>query len=99
MTVSSGSPPGYRWRKNGSSLSDGGNVSGATNATLTLANVLKADAGSYSVVVTNSSNSVTSQAATLTVIDPAINSQPVDQMTARLGARRCSRLAQRARLL
>jgi hypothetical protein len=70
----------YQWKKNGSNLSDGGNVSGATNATLTLANVLKADVGTYSVVITNAFNSVASSDATLGVIDPAIAIQPTNQI-------------------
>ncbi len=82
FTVSaiSGAALAYQWRKNGSSLSDGGNVSGATNATLTMANVLGADAGTYSVVVTNLFNSVTSSPAKLEVIDPAITNQPASRM-------------------
>ncbi len=80
VSASSGLPLAYRWRKNGSDLSDGGKVSGATNATLSLANVLKADAGSYSVIVSSSFNSVTSGLATLEVIDPAITNPPAGQM-------------------
>src|SRR5439155_22774203 len=35
--VATGSdPPGYQWRKNGAILADGGNISGARTATLTL---------------------------------------------------------------
>lgn len=44
----------YQWRKNN------GNVSGQTNATLLLTNLTFNSAGSYSVRVTDSSNSVTS---------------------------------------
>ncbi len=80
VAATSGLPLAYQWRKNGLNLSDGGNVSGATNATLSLANVLRADAGSFSVVVSNSFNTVTSQTATLEVVDPAIASQPVARM-------------------
>ena len=55
-------------------------LSGATNATLTLHNVSDASAAAYAVVISNSSGSVTSSVATLTVIDPpAITSQPVAQ--------------------
>ena len=55
------SPFTYQWKKGGVS------VSGATSATLTLSNVQNGDAGSYTVVVTNSVSSTTSAAATLTV--------------------------------
>jgi outer membrane protein OmpA-like peptidoglycan-associated protein len=56
----------YVWKKNGQT------ISGATAATLTIANVAIADAGSYTVVVTNTRGSdtpvsVTSTVATVTV--------------------------------
>ena len=73
----------YQWRKNGTPLADGGNLWGSATPTLTLTNVLAADAGSYDVVVANSAGSVTSTAATLTVADPVISSQSGNQ--ARLG--------------
>lgn len=57
-----GSPPlDYQWRKGMTPIPN------ATNTTLTLTNVLLADAGQYDVVVTNSVGSVTSQTATLAV--------------------------------
>lgn len=60
--VSTGSVPlSYQWKKNGS------NLSGATSATLTLSNVQIADAGDYTVVVSNSAGSATSASAALTV--------------------------------
>lgn len=66
--VASGSATlGYQWRKNTQPLSNGGNVSGATSATLTLTNVQSADAALYDVVVTNSVNSATSVAVALQV--------------------------------
>jgi hypothetical protein len=51
----------YQWKK------DGVAIVGATGSTLRLVNVIVAQAGSYSVVVTNNSGSVTSNAANLTV--------------------------------
>jgi Tol biopolymer transport system component len=57
----------YQWRKNGVNLSDGGRISGATTATLSIVNVQASDAGSYDVVVSNSAGSATSQEASLTV--------------------------------
>jgi hypothetical protein len=58
-------------------LTDGGNLSGALTATLTLSNVLGADGAAYTVVVTNSVSAATSAPpAILTVIDPVIISQP-----------------------
>ena len=60
----------YQWRKGAQGLTNGGNVSGAKTATLRLTGVSQADAGSYSVVVSNAVGpAATSTAASLTVID------------------------------
>ena len=67
VTATGTAPLAYQWRVNGASLANGGNVSGAASATLSLANVQLWDAGSYSVVVTNSYGSVTSSVAVLAV--------------------------------
>jgi pectate lyase/pectin methylesterase-like acyl-CoA thioesterase len=65
--VAGGTPPlTYQWLKNGM------DIPGATADALTLNNVRAADAAAYSVVVSNAGGSVTSPAATLTVIDPAL---------------------------
>ncbi|HEX4121646.1 MAG TPA: immunoglobulin domain-containing protein [Verrucomicrobiae bacterium] len=63
----------YQWEKNGT------NIAGATHATLTIADVLGANAGSYQIVLSNSSGTVTSAPALLTVIDPYIVTQPGGQ--------------------
>jgi hypothetical protein len=55
--------PGYQWYKGASA------ISGATNATFTIANVQFSDAGSYSVVASNIAGTATSSSATLTVPD------------------------------
>ena len=55
----------FQWRRNGAP------VAGATNATLTLANVQAGDAGAYTVAVTNTFGTTTSTAATLTLGAPA----------------------------
>ena len=52
----------YQWRLNGTN-----SLPGATNASLTITNVSGANAGSYTVVVSDSLGSVTSAVATLTV--------------------------------
>jgi hypothetical protein len=52
---------GYQWRQNGT------NIPGATASSYTRSNAQAADAGSYSVVVTNASGSVTSSNALLVV--------------------------------
>ena len=64
----------YQWNFNGTALS------GDTNATLALTNVQTTNAGSYTVVVTNSLGSATSAVATLTVlVPPTITTQPQSQ--------------------
>ena len=56
----------YQWRK------DGVAIGGATGATLTLANLQRADAGNYSVLVTNPASVAESAVATLTVTIPGL---------------------------
>jgi len=78
--IATGSPLSYQWQKNDVNLSNGGNVSGTTTATLTLTGVSSADAASYTVMVSKGSGSVFSQAATLTVsAPPVITTQPQSQ--------------------
>ncbi len=71
-------PVFYQWQQDGINLTNGGNISGATSATLTLSNVTVDDAALYSVVASNSLNSVTSDDAVLEVIfsPPNITRQP-----------------------
>jgi uncharacterized delta-60 repeat protein len=73
------SPLAFQWFKNSQALNDGANIFGSQTATLTVSNVLGADAGQYSVLVTNSMGAQTSQQASLIVIDPVINAQPASQ--------------------
>jgi len=61
-------PVSCQWLKNGTNLSDGGNVSGSSSRTLTLTNLSVADAALYSVVVSNVYGAVTSAGARLEVI-------------------------------
>jgi uncharacterized repeat protein (TIGR03803 family) len=70
VTVAGASPLSYQWRRNGINLSDAANVSGATRRILTLTNLTVANAGTYSVVVSNSLGSATSSGALLTVLFP-----------------------------
>jgi autotransporter-associated beta strand protein len=79
--IASGTSLGYQWLKNGLPLTDGGNVSGSTTATLILANVQDQDQAGYTVILTNILNVVTSSpAATLTVIDaPVITQAPASR--------------------
>ncbi len=77
-------PLGYQWRFAGT------NLPGAGEVTFTRTNARLADAGNYSVVVTNTSGSVTSEVAVLTVNAPIaggiiaqwnFNSVPPDGIT------------------
>lgn len=68
VTASGTLPLTYQWKKNGTNLVDGGNVSGATTAMLMLTHVQGSDAASYTVVVSNgTAPAVTSAPAVLTV--------------------------------
>ena len=69
-----GSPAlNYQWRLDGTNLTDGGTFSGSASNVLTVGpEVLASDAGSYSVVVSNSIRAVTSSVVTLTVPQPSI---------------------------
>ncbi len=72
-----GTSPAYFWYKNGVLLNNGGNIGGARSATLDIANVLGANDGNYTVVVSNAFGLATnSPPAALLVIDPFITSQP-----------------------
>jgi hypothetical protein len=67
--VSGAAPFTYVWTRNGQALVDGGRISGAGTSMLTLTGATTVDAGSYQVTVSNSAGTVTSQAATLAVVD------------------------------
>lgn len=56
----------YQWYKASTPVTDGGRVSGATTATMTITNYEIGDAGVYHVVVTNTKGSTTSEDATIT---------------------------------
>ena len=61
VTASGSQPLSYQWRKNTN------NISGANSSTYTIPAVSPGDAGNYSVVVSNSAGSATSNNAVLTV--------------------------------
>jgi len=63
--VATGDGLTYQWRKNGYNVLDGGNISGATTATLTISNVSEDDVAVYSVAVFNPGGSVVSRNASL----------------------------------
>ncbi len=74
VTANGTAPLHYQWWFGSSLLAD------ATASSLTLSNATGAQAGSYSVVITNLAGSVTSAPASLAVLMPsAITSQPFDR--------------------
>ena len=65
--------PGYQWQAGPSggpftNLLNGGVVTGATNSVLVITNAAAYDGSQFQVVVSNPAGSVTSGAATLTVV-------------------------------
>lgn len=75
-----GLPPlSYQWRLNGTNLTDGGRISGATTNSITINNLFTSDSGAYDVVISNVYNTVISIPATVTVYaPPAIIAQPTN---------------------
>jgi hypothetical protein len=76
--VATGTAPlSYQWRLGG------GPIAGATASSYTRTNVQPADAGNYTVVVTNLAGSTTSSNAVLTlIVPPAIATQPLGRAVA-----------------
>src|SRR5207302_11366702 len=66
--ASGNSPLAYYWRFNGTNLTDGVNVSGASTAQLNIRNASAASMGIYSVVASNLYGASTSLGAPLTVL-------------------------------
>jgi uncharacterized repeat protein (TIGR03803 family) len=58
----------FQWQENGTNLIDGGNISGSATPTLTLASVTVTNAGTYSVIVSNALDVLSSPSAALTVL-------------------------------
>ena len=77
MATASGTPPWYfQWRKNGAE------IPGATNSTLSLANIQLDNAGNYTFILSNAVGAVTSQVARLIVRAPG--NEPAPGLTIRL---------------
>ncbi|MCS6965602.1 MAG: immunoglobulin domain-containing protein [Candidatus Kapabacteria bacterium] len=85
LTVQAEPPVGesglqYQWYKDGVPLVDGGRVSGARSNRLTIVNVVSADAGSYTIVVTTIPSGATEEAQTQ--VDIALRAQITRQPSA-----------------
>ena len=77
VTAAGSQPRSYQWRLNGA------NIAGATSSFYRRSSVQTTNAGSYSVIITNSFGSVTSAVAVLTLnFPPAITTQPLSQTVA-----------------
>lgn len=67
------SPLAYRWEKNVGGVfqpvSNGGNISGANTATLTITGATAANAGEYRAVVSNALGTATSESGVLTLLE------------------------------
>lgn len=79
VTAEGSSPLFYQWRKDGTNLVDGVNITAATNSTLPLTNVQVRDGCSYSVVVANLVGTAVSDPTLLIVEVPQV--PPGDDFT------------------
>jgi hypothetical protein len=82
VTASSVEPLAYQWQLNGANIqaATGTGAAGDTSFGFTVTNAQAADAGTYTVVIANTYDSVTSSPATLTVyVPPLIDTQPANQ--------------------
>jgi len=68
VAAAGNTPLFYQWQWNTTNLTDGGNVSGSTSNVLTLMNLLPANAGTYSVIVSNTLGATPSSNVILTVV-------------------------------
>ena len=65
VTAQGTAPLSYVWKFNGNDLTDGANVQGSRTSSLRLLNVQAAQAGTYTVQISNGAGNVTSGSATL----------------------------------
>jgi hypothetical protein len=76
VTGASGTPaPAYFWQKGGVPLSNGGNISGANTATLTISGCQATDAAAYSCLVSNCAGVAVATASLTVIVPPTIDSQ------------------------
>lgn len=70
VTITNTAALTYQWQLDGTNLTDGGSISGSRSPTLTVSNVVSANAGSYSVTASNTLGEVGGAPAVLNVIAP-----------------------------
>ncbi len=92
VAAATGSPPlVYQWQVQGTNLTwtnlvSGGNISGATNATLIISNAQTTNNGNYQLIVTNYAGSVTSSVVALTVTNIPTSLNPLSGQTVAVGS-------------
>ncbi|HWF18130.1 MAG TPA: immunoglobulin domain-containing protein [Verrucomicrobiae bacterium] len=79
VTSTGTAPLNFQWQKGGANVSNGGNISGALTNILTFSPAALANSGNYQVIVTNTSGSVTSTVAVVSIV-------PVPPFALSLGA-------------
>ncbi len=76
-------PLSFQWSRNNSPLSNGGRIAGAKSSTLIISNLVEADAGAFSVTITNLAGIAESSVSTLSVVaTPVITAHPVSRTIA-----------------
>lgn len=85
FTVDVSNPTGvsYQWQRSNTNLVNGGNISGATSKTLTVAGVAASDVAHYRVQVTNPQGTVNSSEAILGIV--GINFYPTVTINGQIG--------------
>jgi uncharacterized repeat protein (TIGR03803 family) len=86
VTAVGDAPLSYQWRENSANLSDTGNITGSTNATLTISDVSSASAATYSVIVSNALGQIASTGAVLTVASVAAPGVTISNLYSFTGA-------------
>jgi subtilase family serine protease len=87
VTATGSATLAYQWRKNGTNLSNGAGISGATSNVLALTAVTTNSNGNYNLSVTNIFGVATSSVAVLTVVlPPAITSSSLTNRTIQCGS-------------
>ncbi len=77
----------YQWRKNGTNISNGTGIAGATTTNLTLTAITTNSSGNYNLFVTNIFGVTTSSVASLTVVlPPSITSSTLTNRTIQCGS-------------